>query len=57
VEEEEIIVPAQDGSTINIPVNMSMTNPNGKEFDNLYLDMNGIVCNNPSTNMYLIHVF
>ncbi|KAJ7774239.1 exoribonuclease 2 [Mycena maculata] len=46
VEEEEIKVPAQDGTTISIPVNMSMANPNGKEYDNLYLDMNGIVRSN-----------
>ncbi|KAE8222002.1 hypothetical protein CF319_g4734 [Tilletia indica] len=49
VEEEPRKVPGKDGEDEELPLDMSNPNPNGTEFDCLYLDMNGIVhpCTHP----------
>ena len=43
VEEEETKTQDEDGNDVVVPINMEGPNPNEVEFDNLYLDMNGIV--------------
>ncbi|KAI9507709.1 exoribonuclease 2 [Russula earlei] len=49
IEEEETKIQDENGDDVVVPINMAGPNPNEVEFDNLYLDMNGIVhpCTHP----------
>ena len=56
VEEDEVKVEDENGNDVVVPIDMAGPNPNEVEFDNLYLDMNGIVrlCLHCSTVNFLI---
>ncbi|KAM5534858.1 hypothetical protein V8D89_011413 [Ganoderma adspersum] len=49
IEGEQVKIPNEDGDEVAVPINMADPNPNGVEFDCLYLDMNGLVhpCTHP----------
>lgn len=55
MEEEETKTQDEDGNDVVTPINMGGSNPNEVEFDNLYLDMNGIVRYTVSSRVSTAH--
>ena len=52
IEDDVPDIPDENGLTISVPIDSSKPNPNGMEFDNLYLDMNGIVRTSPLRSIW-----
>ena len=55
VEDEETVIQDDEGNSTTIPILYKTPNPNEVEFDNLYLDMNGIV-SPPLTQMTRVNI-
>lgn len=57
--EKVIEAPSIDEEGNEVLINLKDANPNGTEFDNLYLDMNGIIhpCCHPMDKVHFLFLF